>query len=422
MIRSATTRSEIALAIACGALATACAGEPGAQDDVSPASLTLTQVEFARPAKSGEPHLLATSDGGALLTWLEPVGGDVWAFRLARRGVEGWSEPTTIRESDAFFVNWADFPSSVEMDDGTIVVLWLERVADAPYAYHVMLSLSDDDGASWSDPIRLHDDTSPTEHGFVSMTPWEGGAAITWLDGRAMYDPDGEADGGHGGGAGGAMSARFRTLAPDGALGAEVLLDGRTCECCQTALAASSRGLVAAYRDRSETEIRDIAVVRSLGETWSPPVPIAENGWEINGCPVNGPQLSARGADVVGAWYTGVGDAPQAYVAFSSDAGESFGPPVRIDEGLPIGRVDVEWIDDGRAVVTWVEGNDGGARVMARLVAADEGLEAPVTVTETTVERASGFPRIARVGSEVLVVWTVPGDEGGIRVRGIRIE
>ena len=173
------------------------------------------------------------------------------------------------------FVNWADFPSSLEMRDGTLAVHWLEKVADAPYAYHVMLALSSDDGATWSEPFRAHDDASPTEHGFVSMVPWSEGAGLTWLDARAMA---GHASGGEhiaegGGAVRGAMSVRFRTLAPDGRLGPEVLLDDRTCECCQTALARIGDGLVAAYRDRSESEVRDIAVVRGRGSAGPSPWP-----------------------------------------------------------------------------------------------------------------------------------------------------
>ncbi|MDH3733237.1 MAG: glycoside hydrolase [Gemmatimonadota bacterium] len=385
--------------------------------------LTILPVEFERPAGSGEPNLHATADGTALLTWLEPTG-DEWSLMLATRREGQWSDPLVVRRSDSFFVNWADFPSSVQMAGGEIAVHWLERVADAPYAYHVMLSVSSDGGATWSEPVRAHDDRSPTEHGFVSMVPWEGGAAITWLDGRAMYDPDSSepepAGDGHEA-AEGAMSVRFRTLLPDGRLGAEVLLDPRTCECCQTTLTRSSEGLVAAYRDRSEAEVRDIAVVRGLGETWSEPAHVAADDWTIPGCPVNGPQLSARESGVAGAWYTGAGG-PHAFAAFSSDGGESFGPPIRIDEGLPIGRVDIEYVDAGSAIVTWVEGGDGGAQVMARRVFDDGSTGAAFTVSETSGERASGFPRMVRIGDDLVVAFTLPGDTGGVRVRSVRLD
>jgi len=282
----------------------------------------------------------------------------------------------------------------------------------------VMLSVSADRGSTWSEPIRAHRDDSPTEHGFVSMVPWRGGAALVWLDGGAMQE-SGTADGGHS--SGGAMSVRFTTLLPDATLGAEVLLDGRTCECCGTALAATGDGLVAAYRDRSETEIRDIAVVRGGGETWTEPALVAAQGWEIPGCPVNGPQLSASGADVAAAWYTGAGGEPQVYVAFSTDGGASFGAASRVDEGAPLGRVDIERLDDGSAIVTWLEAAGGDPRILARRVRTDGSLDAPLLVARTSGERASGFPRMVRVGGEVVFAWTSPGDAGGVRVRSARL-
>jgi len=407
-------------------IAAACGGPSGSPPEAvsTAAALELAAIEFERPARSGEPNLHAAPDGTALLTWLEPAEGDDWALRLSRRSDTGWSDPVTIRRTDRFFVNWADFPSSVQMEGGTIAVHWLEKVAASTYAYHVMLATSSDGGASWSAPFRAHRDESPTEHGFVSMVPWEGGAAIAWLDGQDLYDPDAESpsdDGGHGGGSGGAMSVRFTTLAPDGRLGAEVLLDPRSCECCQTALATTGHALIAAYRDRSPEEVRDIAVVRGIGETWSEPSHVSADAWTIPGCPVNGPQLVAAGEEVAAAWYTGAGGDPQVYAAFSRDGGQTFGTRIRIDEGLPMGRVDIERLDDGSVLVTWLEASDDRARVLVRRVSPRGGVGEAVVITETDGARASGFPRMVRLGSELLFAWTLPGDGGGIRVRSARI-
>ncbi|MGH7541041.1 MAG: sialidase family protein, partial [Gemmatimonadota bacterium] len=189
-----------------------------------PPPLELGEVELRRPAGSGEPHLHVAPSGDVLLTWLEPVEEGRHALMLATRRDGAWSEPIRVRTSERFFVNWADFPSAVAMADGTLAVHWLERVAEAPYAYHVMISVSRDGGATWSEPIRAHRDDSATEHGFVSMVPWEEGAALVWLDGGRMA-ADARA---------GAMSLRFTTVGPDGATGGETELDDRTCECCQT--------------------------------------------------------------------------------------------------------------------------------------------------------------------------------------------
>ncbi len=422
--------------LGCLVLFLGCAVEPGDEDATASPGLQMNDVEFRRPAGTGEPHLFATADGVALLTWLEPVpeeapppsetgrsGSRTHALRLATRRDGAWSEPISIRESDRFFVNWADFPSAVQLADGTIVTHWLERVADAPYAYHAMLSWSGDGGLTWSGPKPAHRDDSPTEHGFVSLVPWEDGAAVVWLDGRAMRDPDAPVgvDGGAEHEPRGDMSLRFTTVAADGTPGPELLLDDRTCECCQTSLVRTSEGLVAAYRNRSEGEIRDIGIVRGTGEVWTEPALVAEEGWQISGCPVNGPQLSASGLRVVSAWFTGAGGEPRVHVAFSEDGGATFGPPIRIDEGTPVGRVDTELMEDGTALVVWLEASEQEPRILARSVSPDGSLGPVALVTETSEARASGFPRVARLGNEILFAWTLPGEDGGIRVRAASI-
>ncbi len=374
-----------------------------------------SNVEFAGPPGSAEPNLVALADGGAVLTWFEPTADGADALRVAMRTGGTWSEPRTIVQGREFFVNWADFPALAVLEDGTWVVHWLEKVAASPYAYHVKLARSGDRGATWSAPITPHRDLSPTEHGFVSMVPWNDGAALVWLDGRAMSG-DGPADGGHALPTG-AMTLRFTTLAADGTLGPDVLLDERTCECCQTALARTARGLVAAYRDRSPTEIRDIAVVRFVDGRWTEPALVASDNWHYPGCPVNGPQLAATGDTVVVAWFTAPEQVPRVHVAFSTDGGASFGAPIRVDDGRPSGRVDVELLSDGSAVATWLEIRGEVAEILARSVRRDGTMGAPWRVGTTSPARSSGFPRMVRLpGDELLVAWTLDEASGGIRV------
>ncbi len=37
-------------------------------------------------------------------------------------------------------------------------------------------------------------------------------------------------------------------------------------------------------------------------------------------------------------------------------------------------------------------------------------------VAQTSEARSSGFPRMVRSGDEIVFAWTLPGDEGGVRV------
>ena len=392
----------------------------GASCSLGTPSFELGEVEFSARPGSGEPNLYATDDGRVILTWFEPLGSGGHALRTAVRQAGAWSAPRTIVEGDRFFVNWADFPSLIELPDGSWVVHWLEKVAESTYAYHTKLAISRDYGLTWSDPIVPHRDDSPTEHGFVAMVPWEAGsAALVWLDGRQMKS------GGHPGEPEGLdlgeMSVRSTTITPEGALGPDVLLDERTCECCQTALVRTREGLVAAYRDRGEDEMRDIAVVRFVDGSWTDPVPVAKDGWRYPGCPVNGPQLSASGGALGIAWFTAPEQKPAVYVAFSADAGASFERPVRIDDGEPLGRVDIELLSNGSAIVSWLERTDEAAEVHARLVRRNGTMGGSWLVTETSEARSSGFPRMARVGDEIIFAWTLAGEDGGVRVAAARL-
>jgi hypothetical protein len=408
-----TVMQRITLVALATCLAAACT-PTGAGDVVG-------QREFSGPPGSGEPNLYAVADGErVILTWLQPASGDHYALRFAVRVGGAWSEPGTIAENDRFFVNWADFPSLIEQADGVWLVHWPEKVADETYAYHVKLAVSSDAGQTWGEPFVPHRDDSPTEHGFVSMVPLEeGGAALVWLDGRQMTGREGAA---HGDLDPGEMSLRATTVAADGSLGPDVLLDGRTCECCQTSMVQTLAGLVAVYRDRSEGEIRNIAVVRQVGDEWTEPVHVADDNWMYPGCPVNGPQVSAIDDAAVVAWFTAPEEKGSVKAAFSFDAGASFGGPIRIDDGDPLGRVDVELMADGGAAVVWMERTEGAAEIRIRRVGADGTVTASHVVSETSEARASGFPRIAKTADGVLVAWTEIGEKGGVRVAYIEME
>ncbi|MGH7476336.1 MAG: hypothetical protein ACRELD_08605 [Longimicrobiales bacterium] len=351
---------------------------------------------------AGEPFLSRAS-AGVLMSWLEPVeGGHALKFAILRDSV--WSGPRLIAEGTNWFVNWADFPSIIELPDGSLAAHWLERSGRQPYAYDVRISFSAD-GESWTRPTMPHTDGTLTEHGFVSLFPWAGRLGAVWLDGR-------ETGGGHG--HAGAMTLRFGTLDRSGVVSDEALLDARVCDCCQTAVAQTSSGPVVAYRDRSADEIRDISVTRLVAGAWTPPQTVHADNWEIAACPVNGPAIAAAGERVAVAWFTGAQDSARVRLAFSDDAGATFGAPVRIDGGDPAGRVDVLLLEDGSAVVSWLEHTDSGAEVRVRHVSRS-GLGDPVTVARSSGERASGFPRMVRDGAGLVFAWTRPGDPAEVR-------
>ena len=366
---------------------------------------------------SGEPNLAIDSKGRVYLSWLERKADSTVALHLAVRDGNQWSTPSTVTARSDLFVNWADFPSVFVAPSGRVVMHWLQKRAGGRYSYDVITRQSIDGGVTWSDPRVLHDDNTAAEHGFVSFFATEGDSVeAVWLDGRATA---GAGHGGHSspGAQRGAMQLGNARIGPDGGIAPSTMIDDRICDCCQTSAAMTSRGPVVVYRDRSPDEIRDIAILRRVDGKWTQPARVHADDWHIEGCPVNGPAIVADGNHVAVAWFTGARDTARVNVAFSSDAGATFSAPVRVDDGNPAGRVDVEYSSDGRALVTWLERvGETGAEVRLRTVSADGASSAAVVVATSAAARTSGFPRVVRNGDELIFAWTQPGDTARVRM------
>jgi hypothetical protein len=346
------------------------------------------------------------------MTWQEPSDSG-HALRFATFDGKSWSEPGTIRSGRDFFVNWADFPSVETLDQGRLAVHWLQRTGSATYAYGVRVAQSSDQGRTWSAPAVPHRDSSPTEHGFVSL--WREGRQLgaAWLDGRKGAPGSDQPR---------EMMVVSSTLDAAGNPGAEVRLDGRACDCCQTAAAVTTNGPIVAYRDRSPEEIRDVYVVRRVKGKWTAPAAVHDDGWKINACPVNGPSVAAAGSRVALAWFTAANDSPKVKLAFSTDAGARFTPPIRIDEGNPAGRVDVVLTPTGDALVSWIERTGGDtAEVKVRRVRRDGRSASPVSIAKSSAARASGFPRMVVAGEHLMLAWTAPGRPSSVRIARLRL-
>jgi hypothetical protein len=115
--------------------------------------------------------------------------------------------------------------------------------------------------------------------------------------------------------------------------------------------------------------------------------------------------LSARGRDVAIAWFTAARDQGRAFAAFSQDAGRTFGAPIRLDDNGAIGRVDVELTADGTAIASWIESADQRAHFRVRRVSRSGERSPAMTVSSIAGTRASGYPRIAAHGGEIVFAW-----------------
>ena len=361
---------------------------------------TINEVKaISSPATDScaQPYLFTDKNGIVFLSWMEKKNKQS-TLKFSTFSGEQWTEPVTIATGNNWFVNWADYPVLISNGNQQLIAHYLEKSGASTYAYDVKYTTSPDNGKTWSDAKILHDDGRQAEHGFVSMMPYGEKFFVCWLDGRNTVSEDsGSHDGHHG-----QMSIRGAILTKEGIKENEWELDNRVCDCCQTAVAITTTGPIVVYRDRSENEIRDMSIVRFVNGQWTTPKIIYADQWKIKGCPVNGPRADAIGNNVAIAWFAMKDDKGQVKIIFSSDGGNTFKAPVQIDEGNPIGRVDVVMLDEKTAMVSWMEGAD----IKAIKVSSDGTREKPIMIAASSNARSSGFPQMTKAGNKLIFALT----------------
>ena len=399
-----------------------------------PASLPLQAIELQPievPAAAGAstPSVAVDPGRGFVLTWQERTGehARLRFAPVARDGTVGAAG--TIADSAAsgaggaparWFVNWADFPSLVVLDNGDWVAHWLQKTGDATYAYEVRLVRSRDRGASWSAPVVPHDDGTPTEHGFVSLLPAGGDRVrVAWLDGRETGGGHGAGHDAHGAHGGGAMTLRAALVDGSGRVSEDVVLDGRTCDCCQTdAVRHRGRSLLV-YRDRGEDELRDIHWLAHDDRGWGADALVHADGWRIAACPVNGPALAAGPAGVLAAWPTMQGESMRVRIARLN--GDAFGEPATLESGAGVlGRVDAAPWGSAGFLVAWLGAGAEAGSFALQLAEVDRRLRvrARHEVMALPPGRGTGVPRMAAEDGRGVLAWVEP-DAGGTRVRAV---
>jgi len=320
-----------------------------------------------------------------------------------------WSLTKEVSEGKDWFVNWADFPVISE-NNGSVLTSHLQKSASGTYTYDIKLNYYNNETGDWKRDFLLHNDGTKSEHGFVSILPYPNtnDFFITWLDGRKTIGNDSLKGHGDAHNTIGAMSLRSAHVTTDGSIVDRRELDPKVCDCCQTSAAMTTNGPIVVYRDRSDEEVRDISIVRSLGDQqWSEPKTVYNDNWKINGCPVNGPSVSALKNTVAVAWYTAANEKPKIQVVFSEDNGESFGLPIRLDGNDALGRVDVALLSKTEAAVVWMEMVGDETLIQLAKVDSNGSRGEFITISKTSPERSSGFPQLERVDDTLYIAWTL---------------
>ncbi len=349
------------------------------------------------------PRLSKRAGGGLVLSWMTAVG-DETAIRYATIDDGELGEAREVIVAPDMFANWADLPSVMQVGGDHWIAQWLRYSADKTYSYDVVVSQSFDDGATWSEALPAHTDGTPTEHGFVSLHRDAEGAALLWLDGRNTPD--------------GPMTLRSAVITPSGERIREQLVDASVCDCCQTDVAVSSHGPVAVYRDRTDSEIRDIYISRYANGSWEPGARLYADNWHITGCPVNGPSIVADGDLVAVAWFSAADNQPVVRVVISSDGGMNFGDPVTVSNGRLAGYVGLALVDERTLAVSWVSRDQGTNALQVRTVSIDGAVGEVHQVAD--IEQVRVFPQLGYQDGSLYLFWTDMAEDATV-MAGLRI-
>ncbi|CAN1490755.1 hypothetical protein MCEKH45_00192 [Methylophilaceae bacterium] len=382
-------------------------------------SIGLQSLKNPTVTGSRLPRLRTLPSGDVLMSWIEPQSdGHSLKFAVFHDG--HWVRSGEVANGNNWFINWSDFPSVVAIDEKFWLAHWLvKQTGGKAHDYDVATSISNDAGLTWAEPKHPHRDGVAAEHGFAAIFPVNGDAGIVWLDGRD-YLKKAERVKNLGGDSkkSGNFNLRYTRIHRDGSMEAEQVIDNNTCTCCWPSVAVTYSGPIVVWRGRTEAEVRDNRVSVMLDGRWSAPAALGAEGWLIEGCPVNGPAVAARGMQVVSAWFSAEGDRPRVRVAFSRDGGINFGTPIEIDDTAPLGRIGLVWKDDSTAVISWMTATDAVTKkssLAIRTIHVDGSLGWINRVLEISAGRDTGVPQMVTSGAGLALAWTDAAPSYGVR-------
>lgn len=342
--------------------------------------------------------LVKGADGRLYLSWL--VTGEDGGLRFARWEGERWSEARTIVRQRLVFT--ADGPVLAVLEDGTLAAYWLEPLG--MHSYGVRTSLSRDGGDTWSSPSFPHGTEGSTRRRLSLVPIAEDSFGLFWVNPL----PDDE--------------LRCITISRDGILGEERLIDEDGSQYAfAEPVAPGGRGAILARGKRSSNDSRVTVTVSAVTKEVVEVIASFEERASEGPAVISSPVVARSGETVVVAWFARTDaeaeDDSRILLRVSRDGGETFGPSRRVDDGSPLGRIDLAIIDPDTVVVSWLEKHGDGAELRVRSVSA------ATVVQESRFVSASAsrnwFPSLAVVGSRLFLAWSV--DPFG-RVRTVSLE
>lgn len=289
-------------------------------------------------------------------------------------------EPKTAK---AWF---GDAPTIKIGGDNAIFIGWTAKVeSEKATATTLFLSVSRDGGKTFDAPLKVNDDSAPASHGMHSLEIGNDGKVfMAWLDERNIKTQAKSFSGDeiietqkndlpngfnfvkahHNSNQNSSNKTEetkpekkemahenvepnsevFFAVSNDGGktFSKNIKLSSEVCPCCKTNLAVDGKGKIyASWRQVVGDNFRHIAVASSEngGASFSNPVIVSDDQWQINACPVSGAPMRIDGENNLKiVWFTnGKAGTPGLYFSESKDGGKTFSARKAVFENLVSG-------------------------------------------------------------------------------------
>jgi len=334
---------------------------------------------------------VSTTKNQLLLSWVRASSTTQQLMYAIYRDKQ-WSTPRAVVKGNNWFINYADYAKVEAIDEQHFIASWLEQSNTTSTHYQFKIKQSFDAGETWMEttsPLLEKD----AEHGFISVVKKDGKALFTWISQ-----------------VGKGYQIQSSQLDSDNQWSSVQIVDNASCSCCHTDMAKQENRVYSVYRNRTDEEIRDIAINIYQNQQWGKPNIIHDDGWKIKGCPVNGPSISANKNAYVIIWYTFSGGVRQAKLLVHSNTQRHV---ISIDKEA-IGFVDSAIVNDVTAIVSWLSIANNEIFMNVQLVNLLDG-SLGIKKTFKIDQKTMGFPSIGVFDGQLFVVNE--SDSKGIQIQ-----
>jgi len=276
--------------------------------------------------KGSDPQLGVRASGDLFL--LRIKDRKLW-LQISSDGGDSFDEGTRVNDAGEVSSHSENTPIMVVRSMHEFYVLWTagEDSGEGHDKTTLRLARSMDWGKSFGKSIAVDPSGTASQSFYTMAVAPDGAIYVAWLDGR---------DRGQGKQGGSALYIAKSTNRGQ-SFDKSVRVALNVCPCCRPSVAfKDERTVHVGWRGVLSDDIRDVLTATSTdgGASFGLPIRVAEDNWQINGCPHAGPSLATLGDKLFVVWRTVSGDRSRLYIASSNDTGTHFSRKSEADTGL----------------------------------------------------------------------------------------